>query len=48
MYVGSRQELPSDLSIWNGSTVPTPVMSGLTANKRTFFELYLAQLGCQR
>lgn len=22
MYVGSRQELPSDLSIWNGSTVP--------------------------
>lgn len=22
MYVGSRQALPSDLSIWNGSTVP--------------------------
>ena len=33
MYVGSRQELPSDLSIWNGSTVPDPVISGLTAHR---------------
>lgn len=36
MYVGSRQELPSDLSIWNGSTVPALAITGLTAHRREF------------
>lgn len=39
MYVGSRQELPSDLSIWNGSTVPAPVISGLTTHGPAIFPI---------